>query len=151
MDADLLRETDADHGGQEPTGFRIKTQTYYGISAVLAPLAEDEAVSVVPMEEPRGATVVLETYPRAVFEEIDANGRGYKRDTRRSIERRRENVEALESASVGLGDDAKSYAIASDDALDAVAAAYATWRATCVDGHPEAYPDGARHEGYIFA
>lgn len=142
VDADvrLRRETDEEHGGQEPTGFRIKTQTYYGISSVLAPVAGADGVSVVPMDDGEGEAVVIETYPAAAFRGLRAevegpvHDRGYKRDTRESIERRRENVDALDSAGVGFGY-LDEFAVASDHALDAVAAAYATWQAV-KDGDP---------------
>lgn len=143
----LRRETDRNRGGQEPTGYRIKTQTYYGISRVLANVADD--ASVVPVDEPTGNTVVLETYPRAVFASIDAVQEGYKHNTRRSIENRRKNVEALSAEGVELGEHA-TFAVASDDALDAVAAAWATWGATCADGRLVDVPELGQIEGYIY-
>lgn len=147
----LRRVTDDEHGGQAPTGFRIKTQTYYGISCVLAPVADD--VSVLPMDAMVSNTLVLETYPAGTFrklEERSANGSvfptGYKRDTHESIRRRRANVDALADAGVVFGRH-RQFAVATDDALDAVAAAYATWRAT-EDGDPS---ETASREGHIFA
>lgn len=161
-DVDLLRRTDAERGGQEPTGFRIKTQTYHGISGVLAPVAANEDVSVVPMDDGVPETVVLETYPAAAFRRLrddlgrGVHDRGYKRDTRDAIERRRANVDGLAGAGVQFGED-ETFAVASDHALDAVAAAYAAWRATRAGGHPGCLVDGAgeipepyRREGYIF-
>jgi len=159
----LLRMTDEEHGGQEPTGFRIKTQTYYGITKVLERISDD--VSVFPMDEPEEGTVVVETYPAAVFrglrddEVLDREvfATGYKRDTQDAIDRRKANVEALDEAGVEIGEYCK-YAIATDDALDAVAAAYATWQATVKMGYSEdlggkgdEISDRYRREGYIFA
>lgn len=127
-----LRQTDRASGGQPPTGFRIKTQTYYGISSVLATVADE--VSVVPMDPPEGQTIVLETYPAAVFRRL-RNGTtaavhdaGYRRDTRAAIDRRRDNVDALREVGVECRDHA-AVAVGTEHALDAMAAAVGTWRA----------------------
>lgn len=153
----LRRETDEAHGGQKPTGFRIKTQTYYGISELLAAVAEE--VSVVPMDAPEEDTLLLETYPASVFRRLEEQlsdevyDIGYKRDTREAIERRRANVEALQDSGVEFGDH-RDFAVGSDHALDAVAAAYATWQATNSGdpGELVTNDDADRHEveGYIF-
>lgn len=160
-DVILRRVTDEDRGGQEPSGFRIRTQTYYGISGLLAELPDD--VSVLPMDDPMTDTLVLETYPAATFRELgerthdEVFDTGYKRDTLESIERRRTNVRVLSDAGVEF-DCHHEFAIASDDALDAVAAAYAAWRATRDGTLPDDVIDGDGDvaspydvEGYIFA
>lgn len=145
----LRRRTDDAHGGQEPTGYRIKTQTYYGISRVLRGLRDDAAV--VPFDDPEGeSAAVVEAYPAAVFGNVAGAARtGYKRDTRAGVETRRENVEALRRQGVSFGD-CRDFALATDDALDAVAAAAAAWRAAEngfeTDGH-----DAESVEGHIFA
>lgn len=148
----LDRCTDAKHGGQDPTGYRIKTQTFYGISELLAEIADD--VSILPMNTPDSETYVLETYPRAVFNSLDAAEGGYKHNTRQSIEKRQENIDALREHGVEFNGHCP-YALASDDALDAVAAGYATWRATRSE---TAFRDrtkdlhgATKREGYIFA
>lgn len=156
---DLLRVTDSISGGQRPTGFRIKTQTYYGISALLGELSDD--VAVLPMDREARDTIVLETYPAATFRRLDENvsrayGMGYKRDTRESIDRRRKNVDALSDAGVEFcGHD--EVAVAADHALDAVAAAWATWRAAESnyevrdDEQPvDVVTSAAKSEGYIY-
>ena len=155
----LRRVTDERRGGQEPTGFRIKTQTYYGVSALLAELSED--VSIPPMDDPTRNTVVLETYPAATFRRLREEGyapvhdTGYKRDTREAIRRRRNNVDALAEAGVEF-DGHRAFAVATDHALDAVAAARATWRASESGyGVPDEeaadeVPTAAGREGYIY-
>ncbi|MFC7136532.1 DUF429 domain-containing protein [Halobaculum litoreum] len=149
----LRRATDDDHGGQDPAGFRIKTQTYYGISAVLRRLVARDGVAVPPVhpvEDPRLA--VLETYPAAAFDRLDGAVRtGYKKGQRRHVAARRRNVEALRAAGVRFADDAAvDCAVATDDALDAVAAAHAAAR-----NYPEAltaeYDEDERREARIFA
>ncbi|MFB6157814.1 MAG: DUF429 domain-containing protein [Haloferacaceae archaeon] len=152
----LTRVTDEARGGQPPTGFRIRTQTFYGVSRVLRAIEDD--VAVVPMDDPTDAgTVVVETYPAALFEAVDGHRTGYKRDTRDGIGRRRRNVERLRDCGVafeGLAD----FATATDDALDAVAAAVAAWRAArngfaVDDGGTDADVDEATYEaeGYMYA
>ncbi len=48
----LRRATDEAHGGQDPAGYRIKTQTYYGISVLLRRLIRREGVCVPPALPP---------------------------------------------------------------------------------------------------
>lgn len=146
----LRRATDGRRGGQEPTGFRIKTQTYYGISRVLKGLHRDAAVA--PFDDPTGSSpAVVEAYPAACFDALGANRTGYKRDTRAAVEARRENVSALERAGVDVADHGH-VAVASEHALDAVAAAVAAWRAAraefAVDG--EADRATVEREGHIY-
>ena len=149
----LRRATDDDHGGQDPAGFRIKTQTYYGISALLRPLVAHDDVAVPPVravDDPR--LTVVETYPASVFDRLDGAVRtGYKRDQRRHVEARRRNVAALRGAGVRFADEAAvDCAVATDDALDAVAAAFAA-----ASNYPDAlereYDDAERLEARIFA
>ena len=145
---DLRRKTDRATGGQEPTGFRIKTQTYYGISSVLGGIHDE--VAVAPFDDPAGGDIVVtEAYPAALLDELDANRTGYKRDTRAGIEARQENVEVLQEQSVTFGDD-REFAVATDDALDAVTAAVAAWWAA-ENGFETAGHDDESVEGYIYA
>lgn len=158
-DGSLRRETDRCSHGQEPTGFRIKTQTYDGISGLLARLGD--GVSVLPFEEPTTDVLVIETYPAATFRKlegrnVDCYDTGYKGGSFQAIERRTKNVRALSNVGVDFGDH-HEFAIASDDVLDAVAAAYASWTATRDGRLPdELHADDGRvrspHdvEGYIF-
>ncbi|WP_277553477.1 DUF429 domain-containing protein [Halobaculum limi] len=147
------RATDDEHKGQNPAGWRIKTQTYYGISILLRRLIEFDQVAVPPVlthQNPR--LTVLETYPASVFDDLeDATRTGYKKGQRRHVEARQQNVEALQEAGVRFADQtARDCAVATDDALDAVAAAYAAHR-----NYPEAlteeYDQQARLEAQIFA
>lgn len=149
--AGLLRATDRRHGGQAPTGFRIKTQTYYGVSRVLKGIHRD--VAVAPFDETAGAErVVVEAYPAACFDGLDANRTGYKRDTRAAVEARRENVAALARAGVDFGDH-RDVAVASDHALDAVAAAVTAWAAATDGFAVDEGTDSAtlEREGHIYA
>jgi len=120
------RATDETYGGQEPAGYRIRTQTFYGISAVLAPLV-DRGARVPPVHpDPDADLTLLETYPAAVFDALpDATREGYKSDSRAGVAARGRNRAALQAAGVSLDDTAADCLTATDDALDAVAAAYA--------------------------
>lgn len=155
----LRRATDERRGGQPPTGFRIKTQTYYGISGVLRRVLDDVAVAPMDAADAVAAagTVLVEAYPAALFEAVGGARSGYKRDTREGIETRARNAERLRTAAgVDLGDH-RHVAAATDDALDAVAAAVAAWRAArtgfAVDGDHASGGDAAVHrvEGHIYA
>lgn len=149
----LRRSTDDDHGGQDPAGFRIKTQTYYGISSLLRRLIADDGVGVPPVATtPDPRLTLLETYPASVFDRLPGGERtGYKKAQRRHVEARRRNVDALVDAGVRFGSDpARDCAVATDDALDAVAAAYAA-----AEHYPEVldreWSDAERREARIFA
>ncbi|MFB6243064.1 MAG: DUF429 domain-containing protein, partial [Halobaculum sp.] len=126
----LARETDTVNGGQNPAGYRIRTQTYYGISAVLRPLVERGDVCVPPVyENPTATLTVLETYPAAVFDRLpDGRREGYKSDDRAGIAAREWNRGALRAAGVDVEGTDATCLTASDDALDAVAAAVAAAR-----------------------
>jgi hypothetical protein len=147
----LHRETDRARGGQEPTGFRITTQTYYGISEVLKGIVHVGGdVVVAPFDDWTDSdTVVVEAYPAATFERLGGARTGYKRDTVAGIEARRENVKALRDAGVRVAEDElDDFAVATDDALDAVAAAVAAWEAAKDD-----FSTGGTEstvEGYIY-
>lgn len=120
------RATDETYGGQEPAGYRIRTQTFYGISAVLAPLV-GRGARVPPVHpDPGSDLTLLETYPAAVFDALpDATREGYKSDSRAGVAARGQNRAALRDAGVTVDDTTADCMTATDDALDAVAAAYA--------------------------
>ncbi|ERH13668.1 MAG: protein of unknown function (DUF429) [halophilic archaeon J07HB67] len=144
------RATDETHGGQEPAGYRIRTQTFYGVSAVLAPLV-DRGARVVPVHpDPDAELTVLETYPAAVFDALpDATREGYKSDSRAGVAARGRNRAALRAAGVTVDGTAADCLTATDDALDAVAAAYAAASdyAAAVEG---TYTPRERVEAVIF-
>lgn len=129
---------DVDEVGLSPTDWRMKELTFYGIRDVLQPLVDGDGswtsgpecdhVAVVPMESAESASVVvLETYPSEVFSELEANPDGYKGRRTAHLDARRSNVEALEDAGVHFADGGERVKVqAYDDALDAVAACYAT-------------------------
>lgn len=140
------RTTDAARGAQPPTGFRVRTQTFYGVSGVLSRVVDD--VAVAPMDDTDGAdTVLVEAYPAALFDDLGGHRTGYKRDTREAISAREANVARLRREGVDFAGHDR-FAVATDDALDAVAAAVAAWRAARNDFDT----DGGDYavEGYIY-
>jgi len=142
----VRRDTDDEHGGQPPAGWRIKTQTYYGNSAVLAPLVRDHDASAPSFRSEGSGPTLLETYPAGVFDEAGLNRDGYKGVPEDCRERRRANVDGLRSEGVELPEDVASLAAHNDDALDSLACAYAAWRHADEDLHAH----GDSIEGRIY-
>lgn len=150
---------DVDEVGLSPTDWRMKELTFYGIRDVLKPLVADsqgdssglesDHVAAVPMESAESASVVvLETYPSKVFSQLGANSDGYKGRRTAHLEARRSNVDDLEDAGVHFTDDTRLKTEAYDDALDAVAACYATYDAVA-DGVD--FDEESARFGKIFA
>ncbi|MFC7071253.1 DUF429 domain-containing protein [Halobaculum lipolyticum] len=150
------RGTDDEHEGQDPAGWRIKTQTYYGISMLLRPLIANDRISVPPLlSVPDPKLTAVEAYPASLFDQLaNATRTGYKNGQRRHVKARRNNVAALRQEGVRFegpeaDDDAADCAVATDDALDAVAAALVAHR-----NYPDAvkrdYTDTECTEGKIF-
>lgn len=128
FEGNVPRVTDEEHDGQPPTGWRIKTQTYYGISGVLSPLVAEHDARVAPFFTDDDGVSLLETYPAGSFDELGLNRDGYKDVPEASRARRKENVRGLQDQGVSLPDEIACVAMHNDDALDSVAAAYATWQ-----------------------
>ena len=128
FEGNVARATDEEHDGQPPTGWRIKTQTYYGISGVLAPLVAEHDARAAPFFTDGDGVSLLEAYPAGLFDELGLHRSGYKDVPEASRARRKENVRGLQHRGVVLPDEAACVAMHNDDALDSVAAAHATWR-----------------------
>jgi len=128
---ETARKTDEANDGQDPTGWRIKTQTYYGIRDVLSPLVDDDS-HVGSLREAAGGPTLLETYPAAVFSSLDLHREGYKDVPEESREKRTENLRGLQYRGVFVPDDYAEVARHNDDALDSLASAFGAWRA-CTD------------------
>lgn len=143
------RAADDDYGGQEPAGYRIRTQTFYGIAAVLAPLVDGGARVPPIAPAPDADLTLLETYPAAVFDALDAVREGYKPDTRAGVAARRDNRASLRAAGVAVDGVAADCLTATDDALDAVAAAHAA-AADYTPAVEGSYTPRERVEGVIF-
>ena len=129
----LQRETEDEVvGGLCSYGWRIRNQTFYGIQSVLGEILGDVAV---PPMHASGDVNVVETYPAATFEHIGAERTGYKGQRQSSHDTRRTNLETL----IQGGDERnrveftshklRDYALCDDNALDAVACAFAAARA----------------------
>ncbi|WP_053949140.1 DUF429 domain-containing protein [Halolamina sediminis] len=156
----LKRETDTPVGASSPYGFIGSTITFYGIRDVLAPLVRGsdggEAVATVaPMQtstfEP--PLTLLETYPAGVLDDLGLQRRNYKGASDAERAARRENLEGLTSSvDVSVYDDDRTTIVddTGGDALDAVVAAAATYRA--VDGdfaHDENHYDEREGDIYV--
>ncbi|MFC4360074.1 DUF429 domain-containing protein [Halobium salinum] len=160
-----------DAGGAKPAaGWLMKYLTYHGIERVLKPLVADGSATVVPMqsvgEHGDAGPVVMEVYPGGTLGELScefdgAVNRNYKGTTDADLRNRRNNLDALAEAGVEFGDDGDDCSLHEraahdDDALDAVVAAFATWRNTRSDADfdaPADYDPNGEHaiEGYIYS
>jgi hypothetical protein len=156
----LKRETDEQVGASSPYGFIGSTITFYGIRDVLAPLilGDDDGrgvAEVAPMQtttfEP--PVTLLETYPAGVLDDLGLQRRNYKGASDAERAARRENLEGLTSSvDVSVYDDDRTTIVddTGGDALDAVVAAAATYRA--VDGdfaHDENHYDEREGDIYV--
>jgi|AntDeeMetagen285_2_1112576.scaffolds.fasta_scaffold14268_1 hypothetical protein len=145
----LKRETDEKWKARSPYGFITRSQTFYGIGTILAPLVRDELVSVLPMQEGKSDRPwVLEIYPAATLDSLSLNREGYKDNTIESRERRMQNPEGIVAEEVEVDECVRERAICTDDALDSLVAAFATFR-TVRDG-PPAVDETSHPEGHIY-
>lgn len=124
---ELKRATEDETGAPfSPYNLRMRSSTYYGISAVLAPLVEREAASVLPMMPPNpGSAWLVEACPAVTLDRLDLDAGGYKDDDEAGEERRAEIVDALADGPATITPAVRDAAIEEPDgdALDAVLAA----------------------------
>ena len=139
-----------------PYNRRIYKQTYYGIRDVLRPLVREGLARVLPMQRPEpGLPWVLEICPASTLKRLGLPDKGYKGRTTAHCDNRTHILEGLE-AMQGLSIPSSSLrSIVLDDhngdALDSVAAAFATFEALCspnrlIPGDMESYAV----EGYVY-
>lgn len=140
----LLRETDGPVGAKSPYHWLVAAQTFYGIRDVLAPLARTDEVCVRPNQTPEeaaaDATRLCEVYPAATLATCSLPAREYKDDDGPARERREEIVVGLERETPLVFTDGVRGQLIDDaggDALDAVVAALATYRAWQADFEPD--------------
>ncbi|MCS7261361.1 MAG: DUF429 domain-containing protein [Anaerolineae bacterium] len=147
-----------DHENDTPWAsynLRLYRQTFYGISALLAPLVSQGAVSVLPMQRPRSDRAwLIEICPAATLKRHDLY-MPYKGREARHRRARRDILEAVQRlAPLRFADAALQNTIIQDgdgDALDSVIAAWATWRALqrSVELEKPFHPLYVR-EGYVY-
>jgi len=149
----LLRETDGPVGAKSPYHWLVAAQTFYGIRDVLAACARTDEVCVRPMQEPASddATRLCEIYPTATLASLSLPAQEYKEDDEHARDQRRTIVDGLEAATaIELADGVRNELVADagGDALDAVVAALATYRAWQADFEPDREYHSA--EGHIY-
>lgn len=149
------RETDGPVGAKSPYGFIGDTITFYGIRNVLFPLVSEGEVTVPPMQKTafEPPLTILETYPSGTLDQLGLCRQNYKGGKESEKKRRRRNLDGLtEEIGVSLADSVDKEEIienAGGDALDAVVAAAAAFRAV----ENEFQYDDNRYderEGYIY-
>jgi hypothetical protein len=142
---------------------RIKFQTYFGITQVIAPLLRDGAAAFPPMEphipdssgrpEAMRAPQVIEVCPASTIKSLGISSGGYKGRGEERALRRRQILEALKQASgLRIPADIERAAMGDSegDALDAIAAAMAASRAAAQIASGEIAPHGHIDEGHVF-
>lgn len=148
--ADLRRETDGPVGALCPYGSHVWKQTFFGIRDVLAPLADTDDVTIRPMQG-SGDVSLCEVYPAATLAQCDLPAAEYKNGSETARDRRRTIVDGLETETplaFSQGVRAELIDDAGGDALDAVVAALATYRAQRTGFEPDRPWDPA--EGHIY-
>lgn len=142
------REIDCRYAGQSPFSPQIKYQVFYGLRDVIGPLVLEGDGIALPMQSGEDSTTALiEVYPAATFGRLCLYRTGYKGYGEDSERRRKINAEGLqEIESIETGDSIVEQAASSDDALDSLCAAVATWRAIRDDFEC----DESTVEGHIF-
>ncbi|MEF8802184.1 MAG: DUF429 domain-containing protein [Halolamina sp.] len=151
-----VRASEESVGALSPYNRRLRSQTFYGIRDVLRPLVLADVVRVAPMQPcSSDRPTLLETYPAATLDSLDGGTyrAGYKESSDEGRERREANLAALEAAAeLTVSADVRERLLADSggDGLDAVLAAFATWRNTLGPSNL-AIEDGEYDaEGYIY-
>ncbi len=117
-----------------PYNLWLYKQTYWGVTGLLAPLIANAQAVVFPMmEDEPGKPAIIETCPASVLKRWYGNrgNVGYKKRGRAFASRRQEIVSRLKSEGVDLATPVadKAVEMANGDPLDALLAAFATWKA----------------------
>lgn len=130
---EIKRLTDRENGTPWASyNLRLYRQTFYGISAVLAPLVTQESVSVLPMQSARADRAwLIEICPAATLKRHGLY-MPYKGKEARHRRARRDILEAIRRLAPLRFSDAALYDTIMEekdgDALDSLVAAWATWR-----------------------
>jgi hypothetical protein len=151
------RTTDDPLGASSPYHWLVAHQTFHGVRDVLGPLVTDGAVTVEPMQDRESEAderpVLCEVYPAATLRALDLPAERYKDSDagdRGAYAERRERIVAGLPDDVTLAGPVETAALDDEggDALDAVVAAFAAYRAAA-DGFAT---DREYHpvEGYIY-
>ena len=135
---------------------RIRSQTYYGISRVIAPLIESDRAAFPPMTPVDGRKPsVVEICPASTLKELGQSTDHYKeKETATHVENRRRLLDATRSDSLvkSIAAHCEEAALSDKhgDALDAIVAAVATARAAKQIAAGEIQLHGPVDEGHVF-
>jgi len=134
----------------DPTNLRIYRQTYFGIRDLLAPLASSGKARVVPMQTyAPNQPNLIEVCPASTLKRLKLY-RPYKGRDAALGKARADLLDALRERRIVWTQIAEKTALddAEGDALDALIAAYAAWRALPVLGAPAG--DSEALEGRVY-
>lgn len=151
---------DTDRNSQtpfSPYNLRLYRQTYYGIRDVLAPLAQDQVVCVLPMQSWSPTKPwLLEVCPASTLKRMGLyqSYKGHRRDEDRRI-RREHILKGIEKTSdIIIKSSALRATILDDpggDALDSVIAAFATfWAMGSLTDSSVSVTSNSMLEGYVY-
>lgn len=156
------REVDEAHGTTWfPLFEQLYRQTLFGAREVLAPLAKDASVVVVPFHAPRpGTTLVSEGFPGwTLRRRLGHPGTGYKGKTVEHRRAREGILRSLVAAGLPVGDADRARAVedTEGDAVDALTLLLASWETSAVtantwaERHTKAAAAGRLAEGWFIA
>jgi hypothetical protein len=150
---ELLRETEAPLSALAAYNLRLVKQTFHGVRDVLRPLVFSGAASVVPMQPLRAdRPTLLEVYPAGTLADLGLSAAGYKDGSDAARDRRLTNLDGLRERGVDVADAVESRVVDDDggDALDAVLAAYATFRNTVDPANLQTDDERLSLEGHVY-
>lgn len=155
--AELKRETDEVNDTPfSPYNLRMYKQTYHGIADVLAPLVREDAVCVLPMQEPEpDKPWILEVCPGSTMR-AQGHKVSYKGSTQEHRAARTRILKNLQGSGTltirAQGVLSNVLRDSGGDALDAVIGAYATTGAVLDEDKllPDGF-DGPEVEGHVYA
>ncbi len=131
---------------------RLYRQTYYGIADLLAPLARDGGVCIVPLVcPPQAAVTLVEACPASLLKRLETYP-SYKGRSSGHAASRVRIVEKLAEQSVVLRREIADTAIAQSggDALDAIVATLCAWRASTDPVFPKPHDRREVVEGRVY-
>ncbi|WP_058581054.1 hypothetical protein [Haloprofundus marisrubri] len=149
-ETDLLRATEEPLGAIAAYDDRLSTETFYGIRDVLRPLVLTDTARVVPMQMPKeGCPLVLETYPAGTLDTLECR----EQEDRSAADAPTPSLvfDNLADRAVELSPTVRERVVdGGDSALEAVIAAFATFRNATDPANLRMTDELPSVEGYVY-